>query len=1752
MFPELPNRKKQELLKYNIAETSPKSLQREGDETVESSLSEKSASLLRFLKDTATLRRKRIPAYGAGDRLLWFGEVPKDRPECRSAFFADNPAEIPDLWIEVRKKRMPIRPPVPELAKDWFRQPDLDKVDQEPELLPEITVLIEKRIPDPDAPPEQPRIVIEKVPEVRRLKENPEVEDAWLEYLVNQWEPWVQEMHRWQEVQRVYEDVDFMRRRLEESEERYELVLGVGLLIWCDSTGTTVKRHLLTASAEIGLDASRGILTVGPAASFEKWRVELDMLELQNQPQLEGIGLDDLLEELEVQAWDRTKVGEILRIIANRASPNSQVDENSMKALERADEILRLIYAPALVLRERRPTAYEELINRLLKASKDELFPTTTKPWERFLREGAPSEISAVEPVDDINNDPILGGADYRLYFPLPTNEEQKKIADRLRAQPYVLVKGPPGTGKSHTIANLISHLLACKNRILVTAHASKALTVLMDLLPTEIRNLCVTALGSTREDQRLLEDSVRGILWRKNEWKGEKWAQKRILELELELRQLEDRRVQIERGLRECREAETYSHTLLGGYEGTAGQIARRFERDRQTYDWIPELSDDQIRCPLRPADIAFLAEVHSHLNEGIARELLLETGTFLLPDPNEFRQAIARLEAAEKAAENATKDLPPEQLDSLRYLSEEVLETNKAFLIAIEESVARARRVLGDLTDKILQDLLVGQEARWDRLSQEVAASQKSMDSACERAGTARVDLPCEIRTLQLLTDSRRRLIHFQNGGRRGWGVLAPRIVRDTRYVEEACRIDGQIPREPQTLKKVVAFLDLKGFVEQISKAWPTPTNFEHLDPRHAAKEISDLENELNRMLELFKKRGSEALVIVPVGERVGLAESNERTRWLTLINAEVANRIAIQSRGVLEEWMRLIRNVAGGTAHPCIDQMAKAIEERDSEKWKVAWETRERIKAEKERFGSYQAMVDQLEQACPGIRNLIYSRQGDPEWKDRLLLLEQSWAWSAARLWIHRVSDSDTCRSLRDERHRLQDRTEKKVEELAGLKAWQAFFERLDDPTEQSLAAWTKAVDRIGKGTGKYAYRHRRTARQYLMACIPEIPAWIMPLHKLWESANPEPGLFDTIIIDEASQAGIESLCLLLLAKRIIVVGDDKQNSPEAVGVLEDDIARLARDHLRAFRFRDEFRPDTSLFDHAERAFGNLIPLREHFRCVPEIIRFSNDLCYSDAPLTPLRQPPPNRLQPLQSKFVDKGACEGEGTRIVNRAEVERIVSAIQGCVDDEAYEGKTMGVIVLQGHDQARLIEKKLAELLEPKIREERKLRCGVPATFQGDQRDVIFLSLVVAPDYRYRALTGLADERRFNVAMSRARDQVWLFHSVQQHDLSRGDLRWRLLNFFYSPGSLGSDAVYEELDRLEREAKRSPRQLGGQPDPYESWFEIDVALELLRRKFRIRPQFEVADKRIDLVVEGLENRLGVECDGDAWHGPERYEQDMSRQRQLERAGWTFVRIRESEFYADRALAIRQILEECERLDLRPVDQEQPPVAPESIQEVATVSSKPEVIDDKEIGKTFKDEQEGAAFSENDTRTDFGPFTGYSDECGFPDPREASPTNVRAALRRIIEKDGPLTRDSVYRLYVEGCPDLQRVGKAVRQAINRALGAMLRSSEIVQEDELGDGSPEGLVVRLAGFPKVRERTAGRRDLMEVPPSELLLALDRIHVSSLISVQDDELESRSLLDHYGFTRLTEVRRRHLAKILKIRHKQTGTSTA
>jgi superfamily I DNA and/or RNA helicase len=243
-----------------------------------------------------------------------------------------------------------------------------------------------------------------------------------------------------------------------------------------------------------------------------------------------------------------------------------------------------------------------------------------------------------------------------------------------------------------------------------------------------------------------------------------------------------------------------------------------------------------------------------------------------------------------------------------------------------------------------------------------------------------------------------------------------------------------------------------------------------------------------------------------------------------------------------------------------------------------------------------------------------------------------------------------------------------------------------------------------------------------------CRDAIPVWIMPRYLVAELMNPKPEFYDLVIVDEASQLGIDSSFLFYVARKLVVVGDDQQISPSDIGIPDDTIADLQKRYLDGIPHHHAFLPQSSLYRNAYIRFGGQnVMLREHFRCVPEIIQFSNDLCYASngTPLDPLRTYPADRLKPLVVRRVPDGYRTGEEGQARNPPEADAIVEQIAKCIADPQYANATMGVISLQGERQARLIEKKLLERVDPADIEERRLVCGNAYAFQGDERDVMF-------------------------------------------------------------------------------------------------------------------------------------------------------------------------------------------------------------------------------------------------------------------------------------------------------------------------------------------------------------------------------------------------------------------------------------------
>jgi very-short-patch-repair endonuclease len=307
------------------------------------------------------------------------------------------------------------------------------------------------------------------------------------------------------------------------------------------------------------------------------------------------------------------------------------------------------------------------------------------------------------------------------------------------------------------------------------------------------------------------------------------------------------------------------------------------------------------------------------------------------------------------------------------------------------------------------------------------------------------------------------------------------------------------------------------------------------------------------------------------------------------------------------------------------------------------------------------------------------------------------------------------------------------------------------------------------------------------------------------------------------------------------------------------------------------------------------------------VPAIIEFSNHLSY-DGRLKALREATSAKVGPALVEHRVSGAGVD---RKVNRIEALEVASLMAAAMEQPEYAHATFGVISLVGDEQALEVETLLRRHLPPQELEKRRLLCGNPAQFQGDERDVVFLSLVDAPgegplamrqDHRFK--------KRYNVAASRARDQLWVVHSLDpQLDLKPGDLRRRLIEHARDPWAIASAGA-----KAEREA--------------ESPFEQAVIRKLVAAGYAVRSQWPVGHYRIDLVVEGNGKRLAIECDGERYHPPEALAADLERQAILERLGWKFVRIRGSAFYRDAEAAMKAVFERLEQLGIPPQVQDGP--------------------------------------------------------------------------------------------------------------------------------------------------------------------------------------------------------------------------------
>ncbi|OLN27948.1 putative DNA helicase [Desulfosporosinus metallidurans] len=1302
----------------------------------------------------------------------------------------------------------------------------------------------------------------------------------------------------------AYNKIYEIYARLERESEQYELILGDGLLNWNHPTGL-IRHPILLMRLKLEFDPSVPVFSLIESEQ----PVELYTSLFRSVPEVTGTVMNSLNEELEQKPFHPLggqETEEFLKRLVAQLSPYGQVLQAEDKPIQA--ESPWIIRDPMIFMRKRSlgfSKAVEEIIKDI--PERDEL--------PGFLENivGVDHDILPLE-----SNEPVRcidpNGEDEEILLSKPANSEQLQIADRLNRYSAVLVQGPPGTGKTHTIANLIGHFLAQGKSILVTSHTSKALSVLHEKIVPPLQPLCLSVL--TDDSRKQLESTVDAIT--------ERLANSNADQLEQEALVLQKDRIEILKKLRETRQkllqarADEYRPVVIAGEEYDPAQSARQVYELRESAKWIPSPVRLSAALPLSARELEKLYHTNTTLTYADEKEL-----GYSLPDPeqlispHEFENLVANFLtlSGEELALGKEYWLPSSGLNS------EPLESQ---LIELEATV-KVIQSASNWQLSLLEAGMLGEEYQspWQNLITQIertcTTSVNSKEALLEYNPLVQEHgLPHEVEAvLEEIIE------HLKDGGSLNFFTLITK--GNWKTLINLSQVNSKPPSRPEHFAAIKALIDLRNNRTRLLERWerqvtvlqgPKPTDL-GFEPEYSGRQFvafitESLEWYTKRWTPLVEKLQTSGFqwkafyekTTVQLGNygelrRLEEAVSHELSRLLTF----QAKRLAlIQLETQIDQLKSIIERAQGSSAHVS-HKLLTAIQDLHAPRYREAYQRLVDLKDRALDLKLRKELLARLEKAAPVWATEILQRKGHHGQGSLPGNPAEAWLW---RQFVDELDDraKKSMEELLNQITYLSKQLRDKTAVLVEKKAWAAQVRRTTVRQRQALNGWKQLMHRIGKGTGKRAPGFRMEARKLMPICQSAVPVWIMPLSRVVENFNPRTNRFDVVIIDEASQADVLALAALYLGKQVIVVGDNEQVSPSAVGQKQEETDKLIDEHLVGIPNAKLYDGLFSIYDLAGTAFQPIC-LREHFRCVTPIIQFSNYLSYQGK-IKPLRDESTVKVRP---HTVAYRVQDGTSYKKVNVNEAQVVASLIIACTEQPEYQAASMGVISLVGEEQAGTVDRLLQQYLSAEDYKKRKIQCGNPAQFQGDERDIIFLSLVDAsagegPLNKRGEGANEMFKKRYNVAASRARDQLWVVYSLDpENDLKPGDLRGELIKHAKDP-----QAIIKMLDTAEKES--------------ESEFEKQVLFRLRQASYSVHPQWKVGGYRIDMVVESGGQRVALECDGDKWHTEENLAQDMARQAILERLGWRFIRIRGSEYFRDPEGAMQKIFERLTYFEMSP--------------------------------------------------------------------------------------------------------------------------------------------------------------------------------------------------------------------------------------
>ena len=1386
---------------------------------------ERLLSLIEYAQHSARLAARPAATIAEHKGFALFEDKAQGKP---ALYFNEfDGASGREVWLRVERLREGTPPPCTvELLKPWLvlsrnpqDVPNLRKVAEQ-----SLVVEAERRS---SLPPMQSGTAPTVSASSTSFSEYPRreaVSAALQTYLTTVWKPWSDEEKRRREVIRLYAELFTLRQQLEGGivETPFELVWGIGIGVW-NCNGTVVRYPLVTQLVEVSLNEATADIEINPRQLAP--RLEVDWYASVDNPGLQS--LEKTAKEFfatctnSFSPYDPSTFEALLRSAVTHLDPSGEYWPDRTwagnRALPESESKLRITNTWVLFARPRMSSLFirdlDNFKSKLTDGSKEITLPRAVAQVVTEPSTGNPDLIlPSFRGVSGITGGQSNANTIADLYFPKPFNDEQVRILQLLERADGVVVQGPPGTGKTHTIANIISHYLANGKRVLVTSMKEPALGVLRDALPVDIQSLAISLLSSEHEGMKQFEHAIQRIASEVQSLDRSS-TRREISQLDRNIDSLHAQLASTDREIEHWAQL-NLTAISIDGEEVSPSEAATEVTQLGNSYEWLtdelnvgkesgPQFNHDDI-VKLRNArrllgpDIDYLGAFFPELSDLPTWETILQV-----------HEDLCRLAKIDQSIQAGALVPVTKQDDQLQSFATELLNE----IEEVRRLSALISRASGGWAMSFKQRLEQGEFrpehlTLLDSLGQEV----EKLNEARVAFITCPVHVPMPapfspeaVAAISNLTEGKSPFAAF--------GLFAKPQHKD--FVSGVRLLERQ-PTTGAEWSHVLRFLRAQDASREMVIRWNAlaaelripPVNGGHGDPVPAVLESYEVCQNSRALVKTEARLMHKARELAPLSSlatcKDGVADSvlaefeamlhrhleRYRLREAQTFGQRMLQRIDGRS-GAISEGMRHFATATVGSTNVSTYQLQQLWTEIVQELSRV------------HRLRSHLDVVADV--------TALIQASGASLWADELrhagardeIILSNNWkdAWRCRRLCNHlnAIDKQHELQRLSAERKKLEAQLSTAYKDAIVKRTWLRLAENASPSIRAALQAYLNAVQKIGKGTGKRAVRYREDARHAAALANPAVPCWIMPHYRVSESLPSDLGCFHLVIIDEASQSDLTALPALLRAQQVLIVGDDKQVSPDAVGLEEEKVRSLMQRFLgtQIPTVRAQLSPERSIYDLFKVVFAaSTVMLKEHFRCVAPIIEYSKREFY-DHQLRPLRSARPSeRLDPpLIDVVVEDGYRNGD----INRPEVRFIVDEIKTIVENEVFRNRSIGVVSLLGDKQSFEVWQALTEELGTELMERHRIACGDARTFQGKERNIMFLSMVCAPNEgRIAPLVRDTFSQRFNVAASRAQDRMYLVRSVELEHLSNADrLRRGLISHFSSP-FMRDESKAEEL------------------------------------------------------------------------------------------------------------------------------------------------------------------------------------------------------------------------------------------------------------------------------------------------------------------------------------------------------------------